>query len=43
MVPFSTGARRPGEQDRDQNQQDGSDNFHIFAGDMLFLMTFDAQ
>jgi len=43
MVLCITGARTLGGQDRDQNQQGGGDNSHIFAGDMLFLMTFDAQ
>ena len=43
MVLCSTGARTLGGQDRDQNQQGGGDNSHIFAGDMLFLMIFDAQ
>src|SRR5437773_1487695 len=43
MVPCSTSAHGLGGEDREQGQHGGDDNSHIFAGDMLFLMTFDAQ
>jgi len=43
MVPCSTNARSPGGQDREQDQQGGGDNSHIFVGAMPFSMTFDAQ
>jgi hypothetical protein len=37
MVPFITGARKPGTRDRDQNQQVAGDNSHIFASDVHFF------
>jgi hypothetical protein len=37
MVPRSTGARRLGGQDLEQEEQGGGDNSHIFAGEVHFF------